>query len=505
MAPSQELRQDKIHVVAIPYPAHGHIVPLMQFCKQLVALESFTITFVNTEHNHARLLQSQAHHTNLDAQFDDYSRLDDIRLIGIPGGLPPELHASRDHVVNTFQASEDLVEPFQQLLRKLMKDEPPVSYIISDVMMSWTQYCADEFGISRIAFWTSSAAVYSVIWHAYLLDSQGLPKFEATHSSLNGNNAEIISCIPGLPPMEINDLPIIVRSEPSDFIYQYLIRQLKPLLRASHIVFNTFYELEAQCIDALASASCVPIHAVGPLLPPNVLSGRCDNSNSLSRASIFSEEDGCLEWLDKQKAKSVLYISFGSIFRMSADQLLELAQGLEASQQPFLWAIRPDFVDGGVKNKLPAGFLDRTKEKGCMVPWVPQLRVLAHPAVGGFLTHCGWNSTLESVTLGVPMLCWPDVGERRTNGRLVVSSWEVGLEFTRSGDGSIVGKEVERVIRELMEGKCGQEIMARAEKLHEDAMNAAKGGGSSCRMWETLVKDMEWKAQVPRKDRYSGC
>lgn len=297
--------------------------------------------------------------------------------------------------------------------------------------------------------------------------------------------------------MDLNDLPIIVRSSPADFMYQFLARQLKPLARASHIILNTFYKLEAQCLNALPSGG-VPICAVGPLLPSAFMRPTCDLDRSITRPSIFSEDEGCLEWLDRQKPRSVLYISFGSLFVMDADQLVELATGLESSQQSFLWAMRPDFVDGGVTENLPAGFLERTKPKGFTISWVPQLKVLAHVSIGGFLTHCGWNSVLESVAVGVPLLCWPDVGERRTNGRLAVSVWKVGLEFTRSKDGSVGRKEVERVMRELMQRECGKEVRARAMELREAARGAVEEGGSSVSTWEALVKDMKERTTLGR-------
>lgn len=488
-----ECGNHKIHVVAVPYPAQGHIVPLMQLCKQLAALGSFTITFVNTEHNHVRLLQSQAA-LQASSQLECVSdpQLLDIRLVGIPGGLPPELHADPDHVVEAFQASEALTEPFEKLLEKLNEEGPEVTCIISDVMMSWTQECADKLGIPRIAFWTSSAAVYYVIWHMYDLMSQGIPTFKAANTTFEDHNTEMVSCIPGLPPMDLNDLPIIVRSDPADFIYQFLMRQLKPMERAASVLLNTFYELEEQCLAALP-AGAVPIHAIGPLLPAALMGTAERTESPCMGGGIFNEDAGCLEWLNGRLPRSVLYISFGSLFNMESEQFTELAAGLEASGQAFLWAIRPDFVAGGYAGKLPPSFLDKTKHRGILMSWVPQLQVLSHPSIGGFLTHCGWNSTLESVALGVPMLCWPDVGERRTNGRLAVSLWKSGLEFTRSKvDGSVGREEVERVIRTLMESTpIGVGMREKAAALRQAAQQALKEGGSSSRTWELVLADMK--------------
>eukprot|EP00250_Pteridium_aquilinum_P001595 c11787_g1_i1 orf=2-1531(-) len=286
-------KEKKVHIVAMPYPAHGHIVPLMELCKQLACQEGFMVTFVNTEHNHARMLQAEAaqyeHIINKNTKVNNRNKdnikdlsnrnkgvptmgnINNIRLVGIPGGVPPELHGDPAHVVSAFQASESLSGPFDKLLQKLAHEGDPATCIISDVLMSWTQDSADLMGIPRFAFWTSSAAVYHVIWHMYGLISQGIPTFKAANTTFEDSNTEMVSCIPGLPPMNLNDLPIIVRSDPADFIYQFLSRQLRPMKRAAAVLLNTFYELEEDCLQALPATSSVPIYAIGPLLPPNTM------------------------------------------------------------------------------------------------------------------------------------------------------------------------------------------------------------------------------------------
>ncbi|KAI5075954.1 hypothetical protein GOP47_0010030 [Adiantum capillus-veneris] len=544
----------RAHIVAVPYPAQGHIVPLMQLCKKLVREEGFMVTFVNTEHNHARMMQAQA--TKSDEEYIEKSK--NIRLVGIPGGLPPELHGDPTHVVGAFKASEDLREPFEKLLDKLAHDGEPVTCIVSDVLMSWTQDSADKAGVPRVAFWTSSAAVYHVIWHMYGLISQGMPTFKAANAVFEDSNTEMVSCIPGLPPMDLNDLPIIVRSDPADFIYQFLSRQLQPMLRAAAVLLNTFSELEPDCLHALVANFPVRTYAIGPLLPPsatavNGISPRPDGpaigallnndkpeivqdkpplctavtatinhvpkagsspavkakekasftaakkAATFSSAGIFSADVSCLQWLDKKESRSVLYISFGSIFAMSPEQFTELLEGLQASNQAFLWAIRPGFVQGwsSYTHLLHPSFLENIKGRGLLVSWVPQLSVLTHDAIGGFLTHCGWNSTIESVTLGVPMLCWPDVGERRTNGRLAVSLWEAGLEFSYSISSQtnsllIERQEVKRVILLLMDpcSHASDRLRTNARLLQASARKALAEEGSSARAWNLFLKQI---------------
>ena len=168
-----------IHIVAIPYPAQGHIAPLMQLCEKLDDDGKFLITFVNTEHNHTRLIQSQMNggYTRNTSTNNNKSN---IRLVSIPGGVPPELHGQSDqNLISAFQASEAIADHFLDLLHDLNSNGgPKVSFILSDVMMSWTQVSADLIHVPRLAFWTSSAAVFYVIWHMFNLISDGISTFK---------------------------------------------------------------------------------------------------------------------------------------------------------------------------------------------------------------------------------------------------------------------------------------------------------------------------------------
>ncbi|KAH7352770.1 hypothetical protein KP509_19G063000 [Ceratopteris richardii] len=511
-------RGKKVHVVAIPYPAQGHIVPLMQLCLKITANEGYMVTFVNTEHNHARMLQSQdGQGLEAGVGLEGISEKN-IRLVGIPGGLRPELHGDPAYVVAAFESSEKLQAPLEELLDMMKQNGEPATCIISDVLVSWTQVCADKMRIPRIAFWTSSAAVYHVIWHMYTLFKQGEQNIKVHNVEFDCTGG-MVSRIPGLPAMDVNDLPIIVRSGPADFIHKFLCRQLEHMMRAVAMAVNTFDELEHECLQALSSSFPVRTYAVGPLLPDDGSQRSHDNGGLTSlmrpgaiqeclqakstraltnrRIGIFHEDYSCLEWLENKPPRSVMYISFGSICPMNEQQFVELVMGLQASGHRFLWSIRPDFVQGckDYRTLLPASFLECVKERGMLVSWVPQLKVLGHPAIGGFLTHCGWNSTLESVAMGVPMLCWPDVGERRTNGRLAVTVWRVGLDFSNARKQAVGGvelirrEEVRRVIGLLMDSSCesAKYVRRNAASLRIAAQRALATTGSSVRDWNLFI------------------
>ncbi|KAL9174536.1 hypothetical protein ABFS82_02G058500 [Erythranthe guttata] len=190
----------------------------------------------------------------------------------------------------------------------------------------------------------------------------------------------------------------------------------------------------------------------------------------------------CLDWLDKKQNDAVLYINFGSITPLSPGQMVEFAWGLAQSNHHFLWIIRPDLVDGK-GSVLPEGFLEETKGRGLLVGWCPQEKVLAHAAVGGFLTHCGWNSTVETISEGVPMVCWPFFAEQQTNCRYACKEWGIGVEI----EGDVTRGKVERMVKVMMEGEEGVVMRKKAAEWKEKACAAAKPGGSSYRNLEKLI------------------
>lgn len=180
---------------------------------------------------------------------------------------------------------------------------------------------------------------------------------------------------------------------------------------------------------------------------------------------------------------------------MSAEQMVELAEGLEASQQPFLWVIRPDGVKGSQTSFLPEGFAERTKQRGLIISWAPQLQVLGHSSLGGFLTHCGWNSVIENLSIGaVPMICWPLGAEQSLNCRLIVDMWRIGIEIVKKQDGIVAKGEVERAVRALKQSDEGRAMKIRASRLKETVNMAVEEGGSSYKYSTSLVEAIKTKA-----------
>ncbi|XP_058110917.1 UDP-glycosyltransferase 76B1-like [Magnolia sinica] len=239
-------------------------------------------------------------------------------------------------------------------------------------------------------------------------------------------------------------------------------------------IMNTFDDLEPTALEKVRQdRHPMPLFAVGPLY----------KFSPGSSNSLLTQDYSCMAWLDKQAPQSVIYISFGSLASIAKTDLVEIAWGLANSDQPFLWVVRPGSIHGHDCNELPEGFEEKTQERGRIVKWAPQQEVLAHPSVGGFWTHNGWNSTLESICEGVPMLCSPYLWDQNLHARYVSHVWRVGIQLENGFDRS----EIELAVRKLMVENGGKEMRERVGALKENAMRCMVKGGSSYESLESLV------------------
>lgn len=300
--------------------------------------------------------------------------------------------------------------------------------------------------------------------------------------------------IPGLPPIPAKDLakPMLDRN---DEVYQHFLYMATQLPTSSGIIINTFDQLEPRAIQALTRGLCVPdgstapIYCIGPLI-----------SSGEGRHGRDEAAHECLTWLDSQPKQSVVFLCFGSLGLFSKNQLHEIAVGLEKSGQRFLWVVRnppvsddqnvdiTKLTDPDLNSLLPDGFLGRTRERGMIVKsWAPQKAVLSHQSVGGFVSHCGWNSVLEAICSGVPLLAWPLYAEQRLNRVLLVEEMKIALPMVESENGFVSSVEVEKRVRELMECKEGEFVRERVEAMKAAAKEAMSLHGSSCVALSKLI------------------
>ncbi|KZV28905.1 7-deoxyloganetin glucosyltransferase-like [Dorcoceras hygrometricum] len=458
-----QVEPQKPHAVCIPYPAQGHVNPMLKLAKILHS-KGFHITFVNTEFNHRRLLRSRGHNS-LDG-------IDGFRFEAIPDGLPPsDADATQDIPTLCESTTTTCIGPFRDLLAKLndtaLSNVPPVTCIVSDGVMSFTVQAAEELGIPEVLLWTPSACgFYAYTQYAKLLLLGYSPLKDASYLT-NGYLDTVVNEIPGMEGIRLRDIPSFIRTtDPNEYMIKFVLAEIERTKRASAIVLNTFEELERDVLKEL-SLILPPVYAIGPL--QLVEEQHVKKGLQHLGSNLWKEEPECLEWLDSKEPNSVVYVNFGSITVMSPDQLVEFAWGLANSKQTFLWIIRPDLVSGE-KAILLEEFVEATKGISLMANWCPQDKVLNHPAVGGFLTHSGWNSTLESICSGVPMICWPFFAEQQTNCFYCCSRWGIGMEI----DNNVKRDEVTSLIVELMSGDRGKEMKQRAMEWKKLAKESAK-------------------------------
>lgn len=228
-----------------------------------------------------------------------------------------------------------------------------------------------------------------------------------------------------------------------------------------------------------------PIKTIGPTIPSIYIDNRLKDDNDYGFDRFNPNTDICMKWLDSKEEASVVYVSFGSMADLGKEQMEELAEGLKMTKNNFLWVIRESEVE-----KLPSKYLEETSEKGLVLNWCPQLEVLAHRSIGCFVTHSGWNSTLEALSLGVPMVVMPQWTDQTTNAKFISDVWNVGLRVEVNQSGIVPKDEIELCIREVMEGEKGKDIKKSSLKWRELAKEAVDEGGSSDKNIEEFVAEL---------------
>ncbi|KAI3511261.1 hypothetical protein L1887_18410 [Cichorium endivia] len=440
---------------------------------RLLHHKGLQITFVNTVFIHEQLLNSGGPHS-LDGEPG-------FKFETIPDGIPDHLRGNMfelpKSILNNFLA------PFLDLLARL---ENPVTCIVGDGMMPFTVDAAETLKVPIIHFWTFSASAFMGYYQAPVLIEKNIIPLKDESYLTNGYLDTVIDWIPGLEGFRLKDLPGYVRTiDANDVDYRFNIESIKATRKVSTIILHTFEELESSVINAL-KLMFPHIYTIGPLqLHLNRMQNEQETKKSDIKYSLWKEETDFLNWLQSKEPNSVVYVNFGSLILMSLQQLVEFGWGLANSNHYFLWIIRPGLVVGE-SLMFPPELKEMINKKGYIASWCPQEEVLNHPSVGGFLTHCGWGSTIESLSAGVPMICWPYIWDQPTNCRQICKEWKVGLEI---GD-NVKRDEVEKLTRDLMGGDKGKIMRSKAMEWKKKIEIATGPNGSSSLNVEKLAKDI---------------
>lgn len=435
---------------------------------------------------------------------------DGLQFVDLQEGFPDE-YFTLASALRLFVEISALQPKFQEFVGNL-HTRFPITCIISDLNFLEPHKTAIHFGLPSVGFCTQCSFALSAKCFGQRLVEEGLlplPQAPVDRDASDGDVsvdsvaavlAREVTCIPGIHPMRLGEYHTgLLVTDISGPVFQYFtVEQMKLLHSLDWILVNTFEDLEKFVMEEFERHLGIKLTAVGPLTLDSTSADGNVDSNSSRISSFWPEEEKCLKWLDKQDPLSVVYSSLGSLTHLTDSELEEFALGLEDSQVPFLLVARPNLVDDSSKSGepqfLPSGFVERTKERAMIVSWAPQLKVLGHPAIAGFVTHCGWNSVLESVSMGVPVLTYPQSLDQLMINRYVVSVWKMGLEFDRVDRESLGRHEVALKVRAL--AAKDSEVRAAARMWKEVAKKAVERGGSSYNNMATFVSAMCKKAQL---------
>ncbi|KAJ1384533.1 UDP-glucuronosyl/UDP-glucosyltransferase [Sesbania bispinosa] len=441
------------HVVVVPYPSRGHINPMMNLCKLLISKRTdILVTFVVTE-EWLGSIRSEP-------------KPDNIRFGSIPN-VVPELGRSADNFINVVEAVMTKMEaPFEQLLDRL---QPSPTFIIYDAFLFWAVGVGNCRNIPVAAFWTTST---SELWVQYFHIFQQNERIE--------NGEKLVDYIPGKSWVELADLPLLDKKGRQ--ILPWALKCCQWILKAQYLLLPSIYELEPQAIDALKARLKIPIYAIGPNIPYFSFGNKSFHPSAFNVA----EDHSYLHWLDCQPSGSVLYISYGSFLSVSRAQMDEITAALHNSGVRFLWVTR------GETCRLK----DICGKMGMVVEWCDQLSVLLHPAIGGYWTHCGWNSVIEGVFAGVPFLTFPLAMDQPLISKLIVEDWKVGWRVKKDDklDTLVRRDEIVVLLRKFMQldhgNVVGRDIRKRAVELRHMCQLAVKKNGSSESNINALLKNV---------------
>ncbi|GLT57870.1 hypothetical protein SLA2020_308100 [Shorea laevis] len=479
------------HFVFIPFMAQGHLIPLMDIAK-LFAEHNALVTIIATPSSLARSGPT----INRAIESGLPIHVLQVRFPSTEAGLPEGCDSadtipSPTLLKNFYTAIAMMQQPVEKLFSEL---KPHPNCIIYDRNFTWIVDIASKFQIPRISFDGKNCFT--------LLCSHAL-NISKVHENVSETDSFVVPGLPDRIEFTKGQLPSNFNPGNNSSMNEVVQKILAAEGGGYGVLLNTFEELEAEYVKTYRKVQDRKIWCVGPASLCNK-----ENSDKAERGNNSSiDKNQCLKWLDSQAPNSVIYACFGSLNKLTASQLIELGSALEATNRPFIWVLRgADGKDELEKWFLEDGFEERTKGRGLLIRgWAPQVLILSHPAVGGFLTHCGWNSTLEGICAGLPMITWPLASEQFFNEKLVVEALKIGvgvgakagLQFWDEGDSGLLVKkeEIKKAVDMVMdEGEEGQERRKKSRQLADVAKKALEKGGSSYLNISLLIEDIKQQA-----------
>ncbi|XP_059623713.1 anthocyanidin 3-O-glucosyltransferase 5-like [Cornus florida] len=465
----------KPHAALLASPGMGHLIPVIELANRLFTHHNFDVTVFTISTGTSPATQSQHLTSNL---FNVVT----LPPVDISGSVDP----NADIFIQLLALMRQSIPNIRSAINS-MKSRPAV--LVVDFFSTASLAIADEFGMLKYVYMPTAALFVALTLYA--------PTMNKNFESEFGSENELLT-IPGCRPVRFDDLVNAVQDRTNQIFDDYA-RVGVEMSTADGVLVNTWQDLDATTIGALRNHKVLRENIKVPVYPVGPLTRRVKSSDSKS---------GVLGWLDMQSRGSVLYVSFGSGGTLSSQQMTELAWGLELSHQRFVWVVRPPMEHGvldylnaitngydGSLDFLPNGFLARTKDVGLVVPmWAQQAEILAHTSVGGFVSHCGWNSTLESIVNGVPLIAWPLFADQSMNAAFLTE--EVGVAYrpkVSPSKGVVMREEIEKMVRLIMEDNGMNSKRAKAKELEKSAVQALSKGGSSYNSLSQVANNCQMK------------
>ncbi|KAL9229438.1 hypothetical protein vseg_004904 [Gypsophila vaccaria] len=464
------VKSSKPHVALLASPGLGHLIPIVELAKRLVAQHGFNVTVfaVTTE---ARKAEEEI----LWSAMSSWPGL--LETVLLPNVVDVEPNAAI----------------ITRMLGMVRGSLPTLRSSISDMLVKPTAIIVDQFGVEAVK---AVGEDFDMLKYVFIASNAWFLAYNAYLPYIQKQvDPSKMFYIPGCESIPGGDL-LQLTFDPSSRVYRDFVSLGRDMMAVDGILVNTWEDLESRTLKAfkddlsMKSIVKVPVYPVGPVIrrPKQVV------------------KTELIEWLDAQPDESVVYVSFGSGGTISTQQTIELAWGLELSKHRFIWVIRPPIdndrsaslfksvhdVDDSISKCLPKGFLDRTRDQGIILSkWAPQEEILQHRSIGGFVSHCGWNSVMESIVNGVPIIAWPLYAEQNMNAAMLCENLRSAIRSKGKPSKELIRRdEIERMVKYVMNIE-GFGLRKRVEDLKVSANEALKEGGSSYCSLSKVAKDCE--------------
>lgn len=460
--------EGSVQILLVTFPAQGHINPSLQFAKRLVKMGiDVTLLTAFSVVNHITKTTTMPR---------------GVTLLGFSDGYDGGLTSDTDFDVYMADLRRLSSEAIAKLITSSGEKGKPFVHVVYTILLPWVSQVTLALHVPSTLLWIQPATILDIYY--YYFNGYG----DVIDNKKNDPSWSIE--LPGLPRLTSRDLPSFVLAPNA---YRFALPLFKEHIDTldeetnPKILVNSFDALESEAIQAISKFNFV---AVGPLIPSAFLD-RTDPSDSSFGGDLFQKTNDYIGWLDSKPSGSVIYVAFGSISDLAKQQMEEIARGLIDCGRPFLWVMRGKGNGGKEADEEKMSYEEELKRKGKIVSWCSQLEVLSHPSVGCFVSHCGWNSSLESLVSGVPVVGFPQWTDQATNAKLIEDVWKAGVRLTRNEEGIVESGEVKRCIEIVMGGGGrGEEMRRNAQKWKDLAREAAMEGGSSDKNLKAFVDEI---------------